>query len=59
MIQESEGSSEYTSGSEEESSEDEMAPRRKLMKPVFVPKYVTVGISGTHSGSSILFCDFP
>ncbi|KAI7820807.1 splicing factor, Prp19-binding domain-containing protein [Gamsiella multidivaricata] len=35
--EESEGSSEYTSGSEEESSEDD-APRRKLMKPVFVPK---------------------
>ncbi|KAF9899015.1 hypothetical protein BX616_003359 [Lobosporangium transversale] len=35
--EESEGSSEYTSGSEEE-SEDEIASRRKLMKPVFVPK---------------------
>ncbi|KAK5801695.1 splicing factor, Prp19-binding domain-containing protein [Linnemannia elongata] len=35
--EDSEGSSEYTSGSEEESS-DEDAPRRKLMKPVFVPK---------------------
>ncbi|KAF9539673.1 Microfibrillar-associated protein 1 [Mortierella hygrophila] len=35
--EDSEGSSEYTSGSEEESS-DEDTPRRKLMKPVFVPK---------------------
>ncbi|KAF9188841.1 Microfibrillar-associated protein 1 [Haplosporangium sp. Z 767] len=35
--EESEGSSEYTSGSEEESSEDD-GPRRKLMKPIFVPK---------------------
>ncbi|KAF9919974.1 Microfibrillar-associated protein 1 [Linnemannia zychae] len=35
--EDSEGSSEYISGSEEESS-DEDTPRRKLMKPVFVPK---------------------
>ncbi|KAF9902794.1 Microfibrillar-associated protein 1 [Linnemannia zychae] len=36
-VEDSEGSSEYTSGSEEESSDDD-TPRRKLMKPVFVPK---------------------
>ncbi|KAF9120384.1 Microfibrillar-associated protein 1 [Mortierella sp. 14UC] len=35
--EDSDRSSEYTSGSEEESS-DEDTPRRKLMKPVFVPK---------------------
>ncbi|KAG0264361.1 Microfibrillar-associated protein 1 [Mortierella polycephala] len=44
--EESEGSSEYTSGSEDESSEDD-GPRRKLMKPVFVPKSQRITIDET------------
>ncbi|KAF9081318.1 Microfibrillar-associated protein 1 [Mortierella sp. AD031] len=44
--EDSEGSSEYTSGSEEESS-DEDTPRRKLMKPVFVPKSQRITIDET------------